>query len=398
MFDTLKPKYDVIICGAGPAGLMAARTLVQSQRDLKIALLDKRLPWREPVACAEAVATSCLQELVPLDSSWIRQRISGICFVSPNGTKVDYRQQDSGLILDRAAFHQAMAEWNHEKGVHCHFQTEVVSLSPSLPEGWVVTVKQPQGVFTLEASVVVDASGPGGKLTRGIAGFDSLENGAYDLEPAVFCLATGIPHRADTIELYFGEKRFPGGYGWVFPRDGQTANVGIVIGRSYLDRGPVRELLKQWIQENWPTAQCSHFFGGSIACGQSSKAMACKGLFKAGDSASGVNPISRSGIIEAMKAGQVVGKVVPQWLDALPEQRVKMEQQVLDQWMLCQGKSHLNLSKAKRGFYSISDSVLDRAAHKLSILPEKKRTLFRIFLHTLFIAPSLLWKMRSMMR
>ena len=126
--------------------------------------------------------------------------------------------------------------------------------------------------------------------------------------------------------------------------------------------------------------------------------MAKCGLFKAGDAASCVNPISRSGIIEALLCGKVVAESVKEWLDDAGENRTAIEVKVLDRWMNVLGKKHLQVARAKVGFNKISDRQFDRAAFRLSRLPREKQTLLRIFFNVLWAAPSLIWKMRSFLR
>ena len=78
--------YKVVICGAGPAGLMAAYQLGKLTGGAgQILLLDKKEPWKEPIFCAEAVSTHRLNDLWPIDESWVRGSLSGIYFTSPKG-------------------------------------------------------------------------------------------------------------------------------------------------------------------------------------------------------------------------------------------------------------------------------------------------------------------------
>ena len=386
--------YDLVVCGAGPAGLMAACTFAKQTGDARrVLLLDKKDPWKEPIFCAEAVSKDRLEKLWPIDPSWVRGRISGIYFTSPKGYRAEFYSKDCGLLLNRSLFHHALADGCAAAGVECAFDTLVKGLSRNDDGTWTLTVQGKEGEnVTLVASAVIDATGPGSRLTRGVECLDGIESGDADLEPAVFALAEGIEHSPEHIELFFGSE-FPGGYGWIFPRDGVEVNIGFVLGKNERLGISLRQKLNEFIEKHYPQARIKAIYGGMIACsGSTPKPLARCGLFKAGDAASCVNPISRSGIVEAL----LCGKIVVEWLDAAPgEARESVEAKALDRWMEALGRSHLQIARAKPGFNSIADKQFDRAAGNLSKLPREKQTLFRIFFSVLWACPSLIWKMRS---
>ena len=397
MIFQLPEEADVAVCGAGPAGLLAARHLAQA--GLSVILLDRRDPWSEPVSCAEAVhAQGLLKWAGEIDPEWVRGPVDGVIFVSPDGTRVAYEQPKSGLILDRAKLHKSLAQKAVDQGAKIHFRANVTSLEPTGNKWHVHGLTEGRTPFVISVRAVVDASGAGGKLTNGLPGFESIEDGAHDLETGVFAILEGVEHSQNLIELDFGSKYFPGGYGWVFPRDGHSANVGIVIGRDYASKMPVRKLLQQWVAYRWPTVQIENVYGGAIACGQSRKALALNGIFKAGDSASQVNPISRSGIVEGMKGGVLVARALIKWLDATEiGEKKAIEDNLLVDWFREQGSIHERLFRAKNAFASIPDKVFNKAAHRIVTIPLAKRSLPRIFFSTLIGSPTLLWRMRSLM-
>ena len=389
-------RYDVVVCGAGPAGLMAACTLGRLTGGARrILLLDKKEPWKEPIFCAEAVSTDRLNALWPVDPSFVRGSLSGIYFTSPKRYRAEFYSKDCGLILDRARFHHSISDGCCAAGVECRYDALIKKLEKTA-DGWNVTVSVAGGALeTVSAAAVVDASGPSCRLTRGIECLEGIESGDTDLEPAIFAVAEGIEHSREHIELFFGSE-FPDGYGWIFPRDGVEVNIGFVLGKNVNREGTLRQRLLDFIAKDYPQAKVKAVYGGMIACGQSTRPMAMCGLFKAGDAASCMNPISRSGIVEALLCGTIVARSVNEWLDAKSEdERESVERSVLDRWMKALGKSHLQLQRAKAGFNSITDEQFDRAAEKLSKLPREKQTLFRIFFTVLRTCPSLIWKMRS---
>ncbi len=387
--------YKVVICGAGPAGLMAAYQLGKlTQNAGQILLVDKKEPWKEPIFCAEAVSTHRLNKLWPIDESWVRGTISGIYFTSPKGYKAEFYSKDCGSLLDRSKFHHAIADACIDAGVECCFDALVKNIAHE-GNSWKLDVKVGDEVVSLTASAVIDATGPGCRLTRGIPCLEGIESGDTDLEPAIFAVAEGIEHKRDHIDLFYGSE-FPGGYGWIFPRDGKEVNVGFVLSKDAKPDMPLREKLKQFIANHFPEATIKAIYGGMIACGQSNKPLAKCGLFKAGDAASCVNPMSRSGIVESLISGKIVAEAVHEWLDAADDvARSRIEASVLDRWIAILGKSHLQISKAKPGLAKIKDEQFDKAAKCLSKLPREKQTLFRIFFAVLWSCPSVIWKMRS---
>ena len=389
-------RYDVVVCGAGPAGLMAACTLGRlTSGARRILLLDKKEPWREPIYCAEAVSKDRLSALWPVDPSFVRGTLSGIYFTSPKRYRAEFYSKDCGLILDRTRFHHNLSDGCVAAGVECRYDALIKKLEKTA-EGWNVSVSVAGGeIETLSAMAVIDASGPSCKLTRGIECLQGIESGDADLEPAIFAVAEGIKHSKEHIELFFGSE-FEAGYGWIFPRDGKEVNIGFVLGRDVKHAVPLRKKLLDFIARDYPEAKVKAVYGGAIACcGTEVKPFAKCGLFKAGDAASCVNPISRSGIVESLLCGKVVAESVKEWLDDSGANREAIEMNTLDRWMVVLGKKNLQVARAKAGFNKISDAQFDRAAKKLSKLPREKQTLLRIFFNVLWAAPSLIWKMRS---
>ena len=356
-------------------------------------LLDKKEPWKEPVFCAEAVSAGRLSALWPIDRSWVRQDLSGIYFTSPSRHRAEFYSKNCGLLLERSKFHKSIADGCVKAGVECRFDALVTKLD-RVDDEWVVTVLVNGTEEKLHAPVVVDASGPGARLTKNIPCLEGIESGDTDLEPAIFAVAEGIEHSPEHIELFFGSD-FPCGYGWIFPRDGKEVNIGFVLGKDVKTDVSNRQKLMDFLAKEYPQARVKAVYGGMIACGQSLKPIAKCGLFKAGDSASCVNPISRSGITESMLCGKIVGEAAYQWLNAPVNERSSVEARAYKTWMEKMGDSHMQIARGKAAFNQITDNQLNKAAQRLSRLPREKQTLFRIFFNVLWASPSLVWKLRS---
>ena len=214
--------HDVIVIGAGPAGLHAARLL--SERGLDTVVLEEHESIGRPIHCTGILAREAFDEFgLPWDA--ILNPLEAARFVSPAGRDVVYRpDRAEAVVIDRAVFDARLAEHATSAGARIHCGTRVVGVRC---EADFVSVDTSAG-SAFHAQACVLATGARYALHRQLA-----------LQPPALLLHTAQAElpvaRPGDVELHFGAEMAPKGFAWVVPvsrGDRTYARVGVMCANA----------------------------------------------------------------------------------------------------------------------------------------------------------------------
>ena len=303
--------YDVLVIGAGPAGLMAARKIAKKGFSVLILEKEKDLGTK---SCAEAVSISAFTTAeIPVTPSLISSNVDGAYVYPPDETKGiriaggTYK----GYILNKPLFLCALASEAVAAGSDLQMRSEAKEIV--VENGQPVAVKYEQKGEVKRASfkILVGSDGVGSITARSCA-FDKSN---YELIPTMqyVMVNCSIPEKG-MIRLYLGNEVAPLGYAWVFAKNEYMANVGIGV------RGkPAKPYLDKFI------ANHPEFFkrscvvkegGGGVPVGGQIQDVVKGNAMLCGDSSGQVIPITGGGIRTSMAAGSIAGEAAAMALEA----------------------------------------------------------------------------------
>ena len=301
---------DILVVGAGPAGSMTARYAARGGADVMI--IEKRQEIGSPVRCAEGISQSLLSKVeLELTPKCIARRVIGAKIFSPAGHCLTLSEKQAGdevgIVLDRVFFDKHVAKLAINEGADVRLKTAATGLIKEKGKIAGVKATSPEGDLTIRAKCVVGADGFESQVGRW-AGIDTNLS-PNDITSCFQYRLTGLDYDPDYCEFYLG-SRAPGGYIWIFPKDEDTANVGMGIQLAQLKTaGQIKQTLDRFIagDERLRDGKPLDMVSGAVSISAPIDKTAMDNLLLVGDSARQIDPITGGGISNGCIAGRIAG-------------------------------------------------------------------------------------------
>ncbi|MCX6249939.1 MAG: geranylgeranyl reductase family protein [Bacteroidetes bacterium] len=318
--------FDLIIVGAGPAGLTTA--LFMRDSGLNIALVDKASLPGEKI-CGDALSGSVMSVLKRMPGDIYRKFLdlpdkspsNGIRFYAPDHHFLDVpfvlnRRTDSpapGYICKRRDFDRFLFE-NLEQGLGITiFSGFKVAYAEADENG--VTISD--GSNELKAKMVVGADGIHSVIGTKLAG-NQMDHRNDSLGVRAYFSNVKDLHPYNFIELHFFRKLLPG-YFWIFPMQNNEANVGLGMMVHQVKKGRVNlsglllDIIKYepGIRNRFSDATMTgKIEAHALPLGPPRISLSGTRFLLAGDAAFLVDPFSGEGIGNAMLSGEIASQVI----------------------------------------------------------------------------------------
>jgi digeranylgeranylglycerophospholipid reductase len=316
----MQEAYDVVVAGAGPAGLGFARE-VASRSDYSVAVLERNDDLRENDKSTGGTFLEVV-EGYGLPDHVVMAGTDSVAFEGPAATG---RLDIEGYVLDFPALLEFLGRDAAAAGADVH--TGVTVTGPLLENGGVrgVRYRSLDGESgydrerDLRASVTVDATGPTATLTSDLGFFD---RGTAQRGIGLEFEAEGRYETEGTMLFRFDHSVAPGGYAWTFPAGDGVFKAGVCWVDDFRavhgSDATIHEHVERWVESDprWQADRVRAKHAGEVVSNNSLDRRADDGFLAVGDAVSSINPLFGEGIRPGMQSAEMAADVALDALDA----------------------------------------------------------------------------------
>ncbi|MGV8144827.1 MAG: NAD(P)/FAD-dependent oxidoreductase [Methanothermobacter sp.] len=362
--------YDVIVVGGRIGGSVSS--LIASQNDVDVLMIEKRQEIGTPVQCAEGTTLSTFETLEMKPSKkYVSTEIKGATVHAPDGRSVDLEGvidnnflDNTGLqgyILDRKVFDKHLAIQSAKAGTDIMMKTTVTDLLRKDGQICGVVAKHLGKTMEIKADMIIAADGVESNMTR-LAGLTKPRT-TKDICSCAQYELVGLDFDPHKLNFYFGQEIAPGGYLWMFPKGEDSINVGLGVRTS---KNTAYHYLNKFISR-YDATPVELNIGGVPLSGPIDKTYTDNFLV-VGDAAGQVDPVTGGGIHLTVFCAKIAGEVAA---DAV--KNGDTSKNVLKKYdMLWREKFEKNL-KLSLKYRKAADKLTDKDMNALAEFLEKNK-------------------------
>lgn len=297
-------RFETIIVGAGPGGLMAGRYLNDAL------ILDQKKEIGKPVRCAEGISRENLErQKIKPDKNWISAFIDTIQLISPSGKIIKIGKKNIGFVLKRELFEKFLAS---ECRAEIKLKKKVVNVEL---ENNLWKVETEDGEIFL-SQYLIGADGHF-SIVR-----EKIFKEKVELLPAIEYLIE-LEKEIDTsaMKIYFDQEKFPLGYAWIFPKGRKIANIGLGGERNLRER--LDYFLEEIVKKEFGNYRFLENRSWIIPRGGTKIKLFQDNAFLVGNAGGLVDPVFDGGINNAMVSGKIAAECILSKKPELYERKIK---------------------------------------------------------------------------
>lgn len=344
----IKMHYDVIVVGAGPAGLASAAKL--GQNNISVLVVDKK-PVIGPKSCAGGITWSGLVQKVPeslIERSFrtqhIRTRLQDIS-ITENHPII--------ATVDRTNLGGAMVETARKSNVDIVTNTFVQNIDHT---ALTLFDRAKETRYSVSYDYLIGADGST-SLVRRYLNVPVKKNGIG--------VNFQIHGSRENMEWHLLSKYFHNGYGWIFPHQ-KTLSIGAYIPQRSMSGAALKNRLVTWASTCGIDLQRKKCSAGYI--NHDFRGWQFGNVFLAGDAAGLASALTGEGIYPAILSGEAIAeKIINPQSDSREMQRLIHNHKLFANLVRLSSKSRLLSSLwAEAGSLALRMNVIDFSKLEMS--------------------------------